>query len=36
VTVSSGDLAAIEPNAPPGTVTVLAGTGGSTVDLPVL
>jgi putative CocE/NonD family hydrolase len=36
VTVSSGDLAAIEPNAPPGTVTVLAGAGGSTIDLPVL
>lgn len=35
VSLSSGDLSAIEPNAPPGTVTVLAGAGGSTIDLPV-
>ena len=35
VSVSSGDVAAVEPNAPPGTVTVLAGAGGSTLDLPV-
>jgi putative CocE/NonD family hydrolase len=35
VSLSSGDLATIEPNAPPGTVTVLVGTGGSTVEVPV-
>lgn len=34
VSVSSGDLASIEPNAPPGTVTVMVGTGGSEIDLP--
>jgi predicted acyl esterase len=35
VSLSSGDVAAIEPNAPPGTVTILTGTGGSVVELPV-
>jgi predicted acyl esterase len=35
LSVSSGDLSAVEPNAPPGTVTVLAGSGGSTVEVPV-
>jgi putative CocE/NonD family hydrolase len=35
VSVSSGDLATIEPNAPPGTVSVLAGVGGSRLTLPV-
>jgi putative CocE/NonD family hydrolase len=35
LSISSGDLAAIEPNAPAGTVTVLAGAGGSTFDLPI-
>ena len=34
VSVSSGDLASIEPNAPPGTVTVFLGVGGSSIDLP--
>ena len=35
VTVSSGDLAMIEPNAPAGTVTVLTGgAGGSRIDVP--
>lgn len=35
LSISSGDLSAVEPNAPPGTVTVLAGAGGSTVEVPV-
>lgn len=35
LSVSSGDLGTIEPNASPGTVTVLAGTGGSTLRLPI-
>jgi putative CocE/NonD family hydrolase len=35
VSVSSGDVATVEPNAPPGTVTVLAGAGGPTVDVPL-
>jgi putative CocE/NonD family hydrolase len=35
VSVSSGDIGAVEPNAPAGTVTVLAGAGGSTIDVPV-
>jgi putative CocE/NonD family hydrolase len=35
VTVSSGDLAMIEPNAPPGNVFVLTGsTDGSSIDIP--
>lgn len=36
VSVSSGDVPRIEPDAPLGTVTVLTGRGGSSVDLPVL
>lgn len=35
LSVSSGDLSVVEPNAPPGTVTILTGTGGSTLDLPL-
>ncbi len=35
VSVSSGDLAMIEPNAPAGTVTVVTGgTGGTSIDVP--
>lgn len=34
VSISSGDVGAVEPNAPPGTVTILAGAGGSMLDLP--
>ena len=35
VSVSSGDLAKIEPNATLGTVTVLSGEGGSTIEVPI-
>ncbi len=35
VSLSSGDLASIEPNAPPGTVTIALGVGGSSIDLPL-
>lgn len=35
LSVSSGDLETIEPDAPPGTVTVLTGSGGSSLQVPV-
>ena len=35
LSLSSGDVATIEPNAPPGTVSVSTGTGGSMLQLPV-
>jgi hypothetical protein len=35
LSLSSGDVQTIEPNAPPGTVSVSTGTGGSMLQLPV-
>lgn len=35
VSVSSGDVSAIEPNAPPGTVTILTGADGSAIRIPL-